>query len=89
MAVMYDLEPGLLNYDITSYDFTSLNLPVELEGATKTTILWLITTVSSHIWKQRSSNHSVSLSATKAMVEAELMIMRNTKSRRYNIFVKL
>ena len=79
LAVLLDIDPGLINADISSKNIISFNLQLDTE--TLLPVFWLLTTAFSLIWKARVAKKVVSLHRMKATIEAELIVWKRTNLR--------
>ena len=77
VAVMIDIEPSLVDSEITSDDIITLNLDITPES--KLSMIWFLATSLSLVWQARQLGKPLSLFQIKAMIGAEIAVMKNTK----------
>ena len=70
LAVMIDLDPGLINEDLTSYNVVALNF--ELTTEAKFPIAWFLASAFELVWKRRMTKKPISISNIKAHLGAEI-----------------
>ena len=64
IAVLYDLNPNLLQIELTSLDIVKLNL--ETDDESRLPILWFLSVSLSLLWKSRISKRPISLQSLRA-----------------------
>ena len=77
MGVLIDLDPGLLNVNLSGSNLVTFNLRLDRES--QLPVLWFLTTVFSLIWKARSSRKQINYRKTKLTIEGEILIMKKTQ----------
>ena len=76
IAVIFDLEPSLLDVDMSSTNILNLNFPTDSE--TVLAVTWFLSSVFPLIWRARQTKKPISLFYTRATLEAELKVLRKT-----------
>ena len=77
LAVLFDIDPSLLNTELNSGDIVSFDIPLDAEN--KLPVVWFLLSVFQIIWNCRSSRKAVSFVNVKSSIEAELHMMKKTK----------
>ena len=85
MAVLYDIDPSLINADMDSHNIVTFNLPVDSE--TEFAVWWFLIEVFQIVWGSRMSQKPVSLAKTKAYLNAQIQILK--RSRLNHIFEQI
>ena len=77
LAVLIDIDPDILNSDLTSINIVTLNLEVQHEK--KLAFLIFLVTAFKLIWNLRKQKKPIILTQLKSLTEAELTILMKTK----------
>merc|ERR1711954_391496 len=77
LAVLIDIDPDILNSDLTSINIVTLNLEVQHEK--KLAFLIFLVTAFKLIWNLRKQKKPIILTQLKSLIEAELSILMKTK----------
>ena len=77
LAVLYDIDPSLINCEFSNLDIVTFNLPVDPE--VEYAIWWFIIEVFWLIWSSRMTQKPVSLHKTRATISAQIKIMKRSK----------
>ena len=77
LGVLIDIDPGLINDDLSSVNTIMMNFKAEDELLFP--LVWFLSSVFMLVWKARTTRKPVRLERIKGELEADIAIMRKTK----------
>ena len=80
IAVLIDLDPSLVDSELSSDNIVRLNLGIKDDR--KFPVAWFLSLVFDLVWQARQTRKPVSLTRIKALIGAEVRTMRKTTFKR-------
>ena len=80
VAVLINIDPGLIDAELTATKISTLNFPIDHES--KFPILWFLAVSLSLIWEGRKIRKPMSVEKLQALIGAEVEILKQTKYRK-------
>ena len=74
LGVLINIDPSLLNCELSGVNIVGFNLPMDEDTALPVT--WFLTTVFSLVWKANCARKPISFSKMKAAIEGDISILR-------------
>ena len=81
IAVLIDLDPGLAEAELSSDNIVKLNLKIEDDR--KFPVVWFLSLVLDLVWQARQARKPVSVTRMKALIGAEVSIMKETNLKNF------
>ena len=79
IAVLFDIDPGLLDYELSGTNLVTLNIGVENDM--KLPVVCFLSLAFGFIWKRRRTMKTMTIFDIKTSIQAEVHILKKTKHR--------
>ena len=76
LAVLLNLDQGLIYSDLSSANIATFNL--EIDPEMKLAVTWFLVTAFKHVWQIRQKRKQIRLHTIKSLIEAETNLLRKT-----------
>ena len=77
IAVLIDIDPGVIDSDLTALNILTLNLDIEADK--KLAVICFLSLALKEVWETRQKRRQMSLFKIKAQIQAEVAIMKRSK----------
>ena len=81
-AVLLDIDPSLIDSDLSSDNIVRLNIKTEQETHLQITVLWFLSKTLEIIWQTRKTRKQIPLLKFIAILEAEIELLMKTKYKK-------